>query len=190
MKKLILLTVLALALLIGCTDSTPAATPGETQTPANTPSAPDTSPDEPEVSPGLSGERQGFLFKAYGQEIYVCLPAAPILAALPEPDDIFEAPSCAFEGVDITYFFSGFELTTYPENGAEHILSVLFTDDSIATPGGVYLGGTLTDMERAYGTDHVQNGPQYIYSNGRGSLIFTFQGEHIIGIFYTMIIGD
>jgi hypothetical protein len=187
MKTRIFAAALLILLLTGCSEDPPSdiftssPTPGETPVQRQTP---DAAPSECPVPAGPEGS----LFQAYGQDIYVCSPAAPILAALPAPDDIFEAPSCAFDGVDITYFFKGFELTTYPYNGEEYVLSVMLTDDSVTTPGGVYLGGTLPDIERAYGTDYAQNGSQYIFTNGRGSLIFTLDGGHIIGIFYTFIV--
>jgi hypothetical protein len=182
MKKAVFLIIFIL--LAGCggndsgstSESSPSAGDG---VPANqTPQ-----PSPPDVPAGP----QGFPFEAYGQVVYVCASAAPILEAFPEPQDVFESPSCAFDGVDITYFYPGFELTTYPYNGEEHILSVMFIDDSITTPEGVYLGGTLENIERAYGGGYEQNGAQYRYTKGRGSLIFTLEDGFIIGIFYTMV---
>jgi hypothetical protein len=108
---------------------------------------------------------------------------------MPEPKDIFESPSCAFEGVDITYFYQGFELTTYPDNGKEHVLSVVLTDDSVTTPEGVYLGGTLADIERGHGKDYMLEGGQVTYTNGRGKLVFTLEDDAITGIMYTLIVG-
>ena len=132
---------------------------------------------------------QGFPFEAYGQEMYVCAPAKPVLENLPEPRGRFESPSCAFDGLDITYFYPGFELTTYPENGEEHILSVVLTDDSVSAPGGVTIGGSLSSMEKAYGTDYTQKGWQYTYASGKGSLVFTFKDGVIIGIVFAYAAG-
>ena len=193
MKKILFL-ILIFALLCACSDK-----PAEDGQTAASPT-PDTQTRPQSATPSPGGDNtaddtpatdgvQGFLFTAYGQDIYVCAEAAPILAELPEPRDVFESPSCAFEGVDITYFYPGFELTTYPENGKEHVLSVVLTDDSVTTPGGVYLGGTLSGIEKAYGADYTENGSQVTYSNGRGDLVFSLEGDVIIGIMYTLVVG-
>ena len=186
MKKLMFLTLI---LLCGCAATAPDGGPSGTPetTPSNGQSQLQTA--DPASGGGSVTEPQGYLFEAYGQDIYVCAEAAPVLSGLPEPRDIFESPSCAFEGMDITYFYPGFELTTYPENGREHVLSVVFTDDGVTTPEGVYLGGALADMEKAYGGGYERSGGQYTYTRGAGSLIFTIEDDIIAGIMYTMIIG-
>ena len=191
MKRLIFAALCTLLLLVGCSGNTPesdslASVNQNAQQTAITGSA------IPATDPGASASTtpQGFLFEAYGQDIYVCAQAASLLANLPEPKDIFEAPSCAFDGMDITYFYPGFELTTYPENGAEHVLSVVFTDDSITTPEGVYIGGTAENVKKAYGEEFKQSGGQFTYIKGQGSLIFTFEDEIIVGIVYTMLIEE
>ena len=188
MRRLFFTLLCTLVLLAGCSDISP-----EQAQPV--PTAPSVQDRQQATAPApatddTSTMPQGYLFEAYGQAIYVCAEATPIIANLPEPKDIFEAPSCAFDGIDITYFYPGFELTTYPENGEEHVLSVVFTDDSVTTPEGVYLGGTLENIKKAYGEDFTQNGGQLAYSKGQGSLVFSFENDVIAGIVYMMIIGE
>ena len=187
MKKRVMAIIIALMLLQGCAGKTPNAAPNDAPDAALAVGALE---QRPTAKSGAAAEPQGFLFAAYGQSIYVCAEAAPILAAFPEPRDIFESPSCAFEGIDITYFYPGFELTTYPQNNKEYVLSVVFTDDSITTPEGVYLGGTQESMEKAYGSTYKQSDGQFTYVNGKGSLVFTFEDDIIAGIVYTMIIEE
>ena len=187
MIKRIFLLVIVLMLLQGCAGKTPNAAPNNAPAIAPNPGV----QEQPQISqPSSDAGPQGFLFEAYSQNIYVCAEAAPILAALPEPRDTFESPSCAFEGMDITYFYPGFELTTYPKNNKEYVLSIVFTDDSITTPDGIYLGGTLQNVEKAYGVDYERSDGQITYSRGKGSLIFTFEQDIIVGIVYTMIIEE
>lgn len=59
--------------------------------------------------------------------------AAPILEKLGEPMEYFEAESCAFEGLDKIYTYSGFELHTYEMKGTDYVASVMFLDDSVST---------------------------------------------------------
>jgi hypothetical protein len=186
MKKYILSLFLALALLAGC------AAQDRDKTSEATPPPPGTQAQPPATVP-TDTQPQGFLFQAYGQDIYVRAEAAPLLAALPQPKDTFEARSCAFddEGMETTYFYPGLELTTFcPENGQEWVLSVVLTDDSVTTPEGVYLGGTLEDIKKSYGDDFTQSGGQLTYTLGQGKLIFTCEEEIITGIVYSLIIGE
>ncbi|MCL1975958.1 MAG: hypothetical protein FWG61_07355 [Firmicutes bacterium] len=138
----------------------------------------------PADAENMQAIERGYLFEAYDAEIYVCAEASPLLAQLPKPKDVFKAPSCAFDGLDITYFYPGFELTTYPENGVEHVLSIILTDDSVVTPEGLYIGCMVENVKKAYGEDFTQSGDQLSYSRGKGSLIFTFEGNLVIGILY------
>jgi hypothetical protein len=66
----------------------------------------------------------------------------------------------------------------------------VFTDDSVTTPEGVYLGGSLESVQKAYGEAQAQSGGQFTYTSGQGSLVFTFEEEIITGIVYTMIVGE
>jgi hypothetical protein len=179
--KGLLLAALLLLMMSGCAGGSPSDDPSPSPVPQPTP--------EPSAVFGDDPPSDGFPFEAYGLEVWVGKPASGILAAFPEPDDIFESPSCAFEGVDITYFYPGFELTTYPFNGEEHFLSVMLTDDSVRTPEGVTLGGTYADMAGGYNGGYDQNGNQYTYTNGKGKLVVTIREGFITGIFFTLIIG-
>ena len=40
----------------------------------------------------------------------------------------FEAPSCAFDGIDKTYTYAGFELLTYPKDDKDYVSSVVLKD--------------------------------------------------------------
>ncbi|MCL1816784.1 MAG: hypothetical protein FWG43_04190 [Clostridiales bacterium] len=183
--------IITLALLGGCNSEKPpealtnlpsAANPDTLQTPNENP------------APGITDlytKPQGFLFIASGQDIYVSSAAQPILANLPQPKSTFEAGSCAFEGedtVDITYFYPGFELTTFSMEGIEYVFSIVLTDDSITTPEGIYIGGGKEDVIKAYGENYTQTGEQFTYRQDKGSLIFTFEEDIIIGIVYTLVI--
>lgn len=180
---LVLLT--ALAMLGGCSNADP-KTPDnsvtgdnqQNQVSSSQPSAPASGSSDTDNGP------QGYPFEAGGVQIYVCMEAETALNALPEPKSVFEAPSCAFEGVDITYFYPGFELTTYPDSGKERVLSIALTDDSVTTPEGVYIGASFDSVTKAYGDGYTQNGGQYTYTKGKGSLVFTLENDAITGILY------
>ena len=160
---------------------------GQDERPANGPQQGATS-QQPDPSRPPERDLEAFYFEAYGQLIFVSAEAKPILLGLPEPRAVFEAPSCAFTGLDITYFYPGFELTTYTQRGQdmEYVLSVVITDDSVATPEGAYIGGIKESMERAYGREYAQSGEQFSYVRGKGNLKFILEDNTIVGIVYML----
>ena len=78
--------------------------------------------------------------------------AAPLLSALGGELEYAESPSCAFEGMDKIYVYSGFRIQTYTKGGKDYIRSVELTDDSVATPEGLRIGATAEGVKAAYGT--------------------------------------
>ncbi len=127
MKKLTAL-VLALLLALSCA-ACGASTPEVT---------------EPE------GEDPALIFQFRGTEIPMHASAAPIVTALGEPRSYTEAPSCAFEGMDKTYYYGSFYMTTYTEEGEDKVYTVWFADDGAETAGGICIGSTKAEVEAAY----------------------------------------
>ncbi len=74
-----------------------------------------------------------------------------VLAAIGEPQSYFEAASCAFDGLDKTYTYAGFEITTRPDGENDYVNSIVLTDDSVTTPEGLYIGCTPEDVAKVMG---------------------------------------
>ena len=176
----------AVSILAGCSSNNPpqetAESPQDTvsqsQNPGNPPSVSD---DGASPAPATPAE---FLFVARGLTIGMGSRAAPIVEALGEPLNYFEAPSCAFEGIDRIYYYSGFELYTFPVDGEDFVLSVSLTDDSVTTDEGVYLGMSYDRMVAAYGEDFAKYIGQYTYTRGNSSLAFLIENDKIVSIIY------
>lgn len=79
--------------------------------------------------------------------------ARPVLDALGEPVSYTETASCAFDGLDKTYYFGSFYLSTYPMEGEEYVYSVWFADDSVSTEEGIRIGSRQSEVEAVYGTE-------------------------------------
>lgn len=109
---------------------------------------------------------------------------ADVLAALGEPLSYFEAASCAFEGLDKTYTYAGFIITTRPDGEQDFVNSVRLTDDSVMTPEGVYIGVTPDAVIAAYGEAAEQTDTLIRYTDGNTSLNFTLQDGAVISIEY------
>ena len=107
-----------------------------------------------------------------------------------EPLSYFEAPSCAFNGIDKMYTYSGFELDTYPDNDCDYVSAVLFKDDSIATPEGVSIGDTIEKMRQVYGEYSSEDQNLAIYPNGNMKLCFVLENGVITSIEYKSTVLD
>ncbi|MCM1025417.1 MAG: hypothetical protein NC432_03220 [Roseburia sp.] len=127
----------------------------------------------------------GYLFVAPGGvTVQIDAPAEPIIEALGEPASYFEAPSCAFQGIDKVYTYNSFEIDTYPQDEKDYISAVIFKDDSISTPEGVAIGDSRTKMEEAYGTDGTTEGGKVIYRKDNMKLCFILKDDSIVSIEY------
>ena len=134
----------------------------------------------------ITREKQGYYFEYKGIKIGVNDDAAPILEALGEPMYYFEAPSCAYEGMDRIYSYSGFEFTTFTEDDKEYIASIVFLDDTVTTREGITLNATLEDIEKAYGSKYEKLFNQYSYSDGNCVLSFIVENNAVVSVEYAL----
>ena len=163
-----------------------------------------TLPDDQPLAPvDISGENSGgtaeetveeaagaFVFEIGGVSVPLGVPPSPVINTLGEPFSSFENPSCAFEGVETVYFYSGFELyTEQPENEAEFISMVVLVDDSVSTDNGVYLGMRQGDVIDAYGDGFVLDSEQMVYTRGPSTLTFVIEDGVVASIMYAFLYG-
>ncbi len=103
---------------------------------------------------GCGGEPAGkkdMSFFYNGTEITMHAPAEPVLTALGEAKAYTETASCAFEGLDKTYFYGSFYLSTYPGEDGDRISGLWFADDTVTTPEGITIGSGRSQVAQAYG---------------------------------------
>ncbi len=129
---------------------------------------------------------EAYYFEANGLKIALDAEAKPIITALGEPLDYFEAPSCAFDGMDKIYTYPGFELHVYTGKDADRVYSVLFTDDSVSTREGIALAATKEAVTKAYGAGFTQENEQYTYAAGDSLLSFLFENGEVASIEYEL----
>ncbi len=98
-----------------------------------------------------------------------------------------EIASCAFDGLDKTYTYEHYEITTYPaENEKENILSIYFLDETIATDEGVSIGDSYDKMVEAYSDSYENHDNLYTYRKGDTLLNFIVENDTITSIEYTL----
>lgn len=132
--------------------------------------------------------QDGFAFEYNGVTIPLNVEAAPILDKLGDPMESFEAPSCAFQGLDKIFYFSGFELSTYPNEGVDYISAVDIVDDSVSTVEGISIGSTLEDIKAAYGEDYTEESGLYTYTKGETKLTILVENNTAAAITYLAIV--
>lgn len=140
--------------------------------------------DEPNTEDTNPPAEPGFTFTYNGTEIAINAPAEPIIAALGEPKSYTEETSCAFTGLDKTYFYGSFYMTTYPENGKDFVFSIWFADDSVATAEGVYVGASQAEVEAAYGAESFNGANAYILTKGSTKLTVILEDGAVTSIQY------
>lgn len=127
-----------------------------------------------------------FTFTYNGTKICMHAPAAPIIAALGEPKTYTEQASCAFKGLDKTYYYGSFYLDTYPVDEQDYVYGWWFVDDSVATEEGIYIGSTQAEVEAAYGADAYNGTNAYIITDEVGSLTVILEDGTVNSIQYAI----
>ena len=108
----------------------------------------------------------GYAMNVDGKSVQIGMSGEDLIALLGETSNVFEAPSCAGEGIDYTYTYGGgsVEITTVPNaKGVNLVDAIVLKDDLISTPEGISLTMGLADVTAAYGEDYTTLGNAYIY---------------------------
>ena len=173
MKKIFAL-ILALAMVLSMVACSGESAP-ETTAPAaaNTPTTPDAN---------------SWKYSVQGVEIMMHAPAASILEALGEPVSYTEEASCAFSGLDKTYYYGGFYLQTYPMGDEDFVFSLWLVDDSSTTPEGIYIGASQAEVEAAYGTEGFNGSNAYILKGTTSTLTIILDGGVVTSIQYDAVV--
>ncbi len=137
------------------------------------------------TTPSVPAE-DGFTFEYKGTKITFHAPAAPIVAALGEPVKYTESTSCAFEGLDKSYYYGSFYLETYPQGDEDFVYGWWFADDSVTTEEGTYIGATQAEVEKAYGTDCYNGTNAFVISKAAGTLTIILEDGLVSSIQYAI----
>ena len=148
----------------------------------------ETNPEPASKTSSASEEtKEVFAFTYNGTALAMHAPAAPLLEKLGEPKSYTESPSCAFSGLDKTYFYGSFYVTTYPFEDTDYILGVWFADDSVATDKGIFIGSKKEDVIAAYGQ---ADGASLVYTKGQSTLTFVIKDDTVSDILYDAVFDE
>lgn len=186
MKKSILIMTMALSVMLCACGGSSKKIEGEVQT-SNEQTKDNTDVNQTGEE---KAEHKGYTYIHDGVVVEIDAKAAPVIEQLGEAVSYFEAPSCAFEGVDKIYTYSSFELETYPVDGEDFVSCVTFKDDSITTLEGVGIGDSLDKVKEVYGTDATEDGGMLVYKKDDMKLCFIIQDDAVVSIEYLTTILD
>ena len=135
-------------------------------------------------STDIDPQEENFAFTYNGTKITLGAEAAPIIDALGEPRSYTEEPSCAFEGMDKTYYYGSFYLSTYPMDGKDYVYNLWFADDGVSTDEGIRIGSTQSQVEDAYGKECFNGTNTFVLTNGQSRLVILIEDGKISSIRY------
>ena len=98
-----------------------------------------------------------------------------------------EIASCAFDGLDKTYTYSNYEITTFPDGEKDRIYSIYFLNVDVTTTEGVKISDIKEKMISTYGEEYKTQGNQYTYTKGKTNIEFIVENDVITSIQYTYI---
>ena len=139
-------------------------------------------------NPGTVEATSNFSFTHKGVEIKLSQPAEPIIEKLGEPMKYTESASCAFDGLDKSYYYGSFYLETYPQGDKDFVYGWWFADDSVSTPEGIYIGATKAEVETAYGAENFNGTNAYTVKDGNGTLTIILDKDVVTSIQYNLIV--
>lgn len=141
-----------------------------------------------EKEPGSTGEQntaEGFFFNANGVRITVDMDMDELAGQIGESKSVFEAPSCAGEGISYLYNYVSYEIETYPAaDGKNRIGYIVLKDDMASTEEGIDLSMTKQDVIRIYGEEYEESANGITYEKQGMKLNFVFDGDNMISIEY------
>lgn len=130
-------------------------------------------------------KEEGYVFVADGNEIKIGEEFSK--EKFGQEKEYSEIASCAFEGLDRTYKYENYEITTYENGDKENILSIYLLDDTAETKEGIKIADSYEQMVEAYGENYQKEDNLYTYTKGNMNLKFIVENDFITSIEYSLI---
>lgn len=135
-------------------------------------------------------KEKGYVFCYNDIVIEIDAASASVIEQLGDANSYFEAPSCAFEGIDKMYTYNGFEVDTYPLKDGDHISTVIFKDDTVTTAEGIGIGDSIEKVKETYGGDAADENGMLVYDKDGMQLCFIVEGGRVISVEYRSTVLD
>ena len=141
-------------------------------------------------------ENLGFTLEYSGFLIYMDQNMNDVLTALGEPLGIFEAPSCAFDGIDRIFSYPGIQIHTYPVGDEDFVHTISIRDDSVLIKSDNYfsstshfhLGSSWDTVRSIFGSDYHQDFDMFTFTRGNTTLAFLVEEDIVTAITYGLTV--
>ena len=128
-----------------------------------------------------------FIF-SYGEHIIkMDQDITDVLEMLGDPLGVFEAPSCAFDGIDRIFSFPGIQIHTYPFEDKDLVHTISLRDDSVSTVEGIYLGTAPEKVFNIYGDIFENEFDMFTFTRGQTTLSLLIENNMVVAITYGLI---
>ena len=127
------------------------------------------------------------VFKSGNTTIEMKADAETVLKALGAYKNSYEAPSCAFDGMDKIFSYNGFDLLTYSQNGKDLVSGVVLRDDTVETPEGIAIGSKAEDVAKAYGSVE-KDATSATFTTENCKLLIIFENGVVTSIQYIALV--
>ena len=126
-----------------------------------------------------------FVFASGKELICVGDDASTLETKLGKPEKYFEAESCAFAGLDKTFTYKGFVVSSSPDDKkVDRIADIYFSDASVKTIEGFGIGDSAEKLEEVYGTAESKNASSITFVKEGVALQFIIVNNTIQGVEY------
>ena len=123
-------------------------------------------------------ETEGFYFMAGNVMI---TPGMTFDAETLPAENVYQVPSCAFEGTDNVYSYGSYEITAFNDGEKELVYSIFFIEPDVSTPEGLANGDDLSKAKELYG-DYIEDDAAWIFTRGNTELYVISEEDVIVSI--------
>lgn len=116
-------------------------------------------------------------------ELTVGMLADEVIAALGDDYTLKESESCAGQGMDRMYTYPSVRLYVFvPVDGDAVVSSVSYTDDGVATAGGLRIGSAAEDVVAAMGEPNEKSDARLVYRSESSVLTFGLRDGVVVSV--------
>lgn len=128
---------------------------------------------------------KGYLFKYKGVSASMHGKAGALMKKAGKPISQKRSKSCAYDGLDSTYVYKDFILTTYSNSvkGTQYINSITLRTNKVATKEGIKIGSSYNTVVKKYGKAKDNFGV-YLYTKGKSKLQIEITDKKVSRIMY------
>lgn len=100
--------------------------------------------------------------------------------AMKETTSYTEGASCYYDGMDKTFGYNGYTVTTYPAADGDYVSEVYITSSDIKTAAQITVGSSLEDVTKAYGNGYTVEGKMYKYNVEDGKYVYFYMSNDVV----------